>query len=274
MAEDVARKDEYQDVARSVVQKGIADYCSTEDYKKLAQYDPDFAQEIAKADFKIGAAPLLQVVRLKGIAWGERYHFSSYDHSKIRDAHIKKSFVTDPIVFLKNSDEVSDETLRKALDIFGLEQGLVQRLTDTAIRRISRKAGEEALEAEFGGWSGVYTDCDRCSDLSIEDIQAENYLNVNPITIECLRGAEKQTIVVGYLIAKDTAYFDVVLLGAAAEQAFQQMQKRKKNKKIALITLSCLVPILAIAGYIGYYAIFGGGLSAMPLYQWFASLFG
>ena len=272
MAEDCAKMEEYQDAARAIVLKGLKDYSLSEDYKKLAQYDPDLARELVKTDlnFQIGAAPLFQIVKLNGIAWGERYHYSSYDHSKIRDAHIKRSFSTEPIVFLINSDEVSEETLTKALNVFDIKRSLVKRLTESTIRRISKEAGENALEEEFGGWSGVYTSCERCSDLSFESVQDENYLHVNPISIEFLRGAEKRTIVVGYLIAKDTVYFDVVSMGAAAEKAFQLFQRKKKKKKIALgVLVSLLFIVLFVTGYTIYYAFWGGGLEAMPIYQWF-----
>ena len=126
MAEDCAKMEEYQDAARAIVLKGLKDYSLSEDYKKLAQYDPDLARELVKTDlnFQIGAAPLFQIVKLNGIAWGERYHYSSYDHSKIRDAHIKRSFSTEPIVFLINSDEVSEETLTKALNVFDIKRSL------------------------------------------------------------------------------------------------------------------------------------------------------
>lgn len=276
MATDYAMQDEHKEQCYEVIIAALKDYVQGEDYRKLSQYEPNLAQELVKTDlnFKIGAAPLFQIMKLEGIAWGERYHYSSYDHSRITDAHVKKPFITEPIVFLKNSDEISEETLGKALNVFDIKRSVIERMTEATLRRIAKKAGEETLREEVMGWRDVYSSFERCSDLSFESVQEEEYLHVNPVSIEFLCGTQKQTVVIGYLVAKDTLHFDIVQMGIRAEQAFQRMQKRKKNKKIALITLSCLVPILAIAGYLGYYAFFGGGLSAMPIYQWFSSLFG
>ncbi len=44
---------------------------------------------------------------------------------------------------------------------------------------------------------------------------------------------------------------------------------KRKKKVIMVIRIILFLFVLAIVGYVSYYAFFGGGLKAMPIYQWF-----
>lgn len=241
---------EAQEKCHDFVFTGLKNYANSDDYKLLAQYDPQLAAALLKPDLtlKFGAAPLIQILKFKGLAWGERYHRTS-DGTRIVDANIRAPFETDPYVFLLNSDKVSRSTLSTALKFYSMEisEYKVHDFSEKQLKRILKSAGENALEEMVEGWSNVYTSLERNTDVEYVELSEKKYLYINPVYAMIPDGKRVEEIPIGYIGAKDTVDFYPYLLGQKAKNISDYSKRKKKITAGVLSTIAALIIAAIVA---------------------------
>lgn len=251
----VVEDEEIQKKGREVVLKGLKEYAKSDDYQLLLQYDPQLATNLIKSDLTIrfGEAPLIQMLKFKGLAWGEKYHYTS-DHRKFVDAKIRTPFESDPYLFLLNYDKVSPAILKTALQFYDVDlpTSKVIDFSEANLRRILKSAGKDALDDMVAGWSNVYASIDQNTDVEYEELTEKKYLYVNPVYAVIPDEKSVKDTFIGYLGAKDTIVFYPDSIGKNAKDMTEWSLKERK-KKIAKAVVSTIVTLgvaIAIALFI------------------------
>lgn len=244
---------------RELVYSGLKNYANSDDYKLLAQYDPSLASALLKPNLSLefGAAPLIEALKFTGLAWGERYHYTS-DNTRWVDAKIRMPFETEPKYYLLNYKDVTQSTLLTAMKFFGLfEEGI--RASDIVIpseknlKKILKEAGEEALRKTVEGWRGYYTSLERNTDGETIECSEKKILYVNPVytTIPDEKDAKKvNKVEIGYIGAKGTIEFYPYSLGQKARDKVTAAKRKKKIAKAVVSTIVTLGVAIAIALFI------------------------
>ena len=255
----VMEEEKIQEKCREIVYAGLKNYANSDDYKLLAQYDPSLAATIVKPNLTLefGAAPLMQAIKFKGLAWGERYHYAS-DNTRIVDAKIRAPFETDPYIFLLNYDKVSRSTLSTAMQFYGMfDEGMrisnVIDYSEKERKKILKGAGEEALEKMVDGWSNVYTSIDGNTDVDYIEYTQKKYLYVNPVyaVIPDKKNQKKvKKVEIGYIGTKNSIEFYPHSLGQEVKQKTEEAKHKNKTAKAVISTIVTLGVAIAIVLFI------------------------
>ena len=252
----VVEDEEVQEKCREMVYNGLKNYANSDDYKLLAEHDPQLAAALTKPDLplKFGAAPLIQGLKLTGMAWGER-HVRTNDGSWIVDAKIRAPFETEPKFYLLNYRDVSPATLSAAMKFFGFYDKGISALdivipSEKNLRKILKTAGEKALSKTVEGWSGYYTSLDRNTDGETIQFTDKKILYVNPVyaTVPDEKDPKKRKEVeIGYIGTNKSVDFYPFNLGQNAKEKVAAVQRKKKTVKgvvSAIVALGIAVAVI------------------------------
>lgn len=245
----VVEDEEIQKKCREIVLNGLKNYAAGDDYKLLAQNDPTLAAALVKPDLplKFGAAPLIQILKFTGLAWGERYHYTS-DNTRWVDAKIRMPFETEPKFYLLNHKNVSQSTLLTAMRFFGFfDEGIRQSdiviPTEKNLKKILKDAGEKALDKTVEGWSGYFTSLERNTDGETIQCSDKKILYVNPVYITVPDEKDpkkKKEVEIGYIGTKESIEFYPYSLGQSAKDKVAAAKRKKKIIKSVFSTLIAL----------------------------------